>query len=283
MAEAASQAPRRNKRVLFGAAVVALLVAAAAAAPLLAPHDPLEQNLLLSFLPPFWRSGGDPGFPLGTDGLGRDILSRLIYGARIALAVALVAATLAALLGTVLGLLAGYYGGLIDALVSRLVDVWMSFPPVLLSVVLAAVVGAGLKAVILAIIVVDWTRFCRIVRAEVLVQREQDYVLAAVTIGLGRGRVLVAEILPNLVPTLIVLLTLEMGIAVIVEAILSFVGLSVASDAPTWGGLIQEGRLYINQAWWMMALPMLCIILTVLGFNALGDGLRESLDPVLRR
>jgi ABC-type dipeptide/oligopeptide/nickel transport system permease subunit len=129
MAEAASQAPRRNKRVLFGAAVVALLVAAAAAAPLLAPHDPLEQNLLLSFLPPFWRSGGDPGFPLGTDGLGRDILSRLIYGARIALAVALVAATLAALLGTVLGLLAGYYGGLIDALVSRLVDVWMSFPP----------------------------------------------------------------------------------------------------------------------------------------------------------
>jgi ABC-type dipeptide/oligopeptide/nickel transport system permease subunit len=283
MAEAPSQAPRRNKRVLFGAAVVALLAAAAAAAPLLAPHDPLEQNLLLSFLPPFWRSGADPGFPLGTDGLGRDILSRLIYGARVALAVALVAATLAALLGTVLGLLAGYYGGFIDAVVSRLVDVWMSFPPVLLSVVLAAVVGAGLKAVILAIIVVDWTRFCRIVRAEVLVQREQDYVLAAVTIGLGRGRVLVAEILPNLVPTLIVLLTLEMGIAVIVEAILSFVGLSVASDAPTWGGLIQEGRLYINQAWWMMALPMLCIILTVLGFNALGDGLRESLDPVLRR
>jgi dipeptide transport system permease protein len=283
MAEAASQAPRRNPRVLFGAAVVLLLAAAAAAAPLLAPHDPLEQDLLLSFLPPFWRSGADPGFLLGTDSLGRDILSRLIYGARIALTVALVAATLAALLGTVLGLLAGYFGGVIDAVVSRLVDVWMSFPPVLLSVVLAAVVGAGLKAVILAIIVVDWTRFCRIVRAEVLVQREQDYVAAAVTIGLGRGRVLMVEILPNLLPTLIVLLTLEMGIAVIVEAILSFVGLSVASDAPTWGGLIQEGRLYINQAWWMMALPMLCIIVTVLGFNALGDGLRESLDPVLRR
>ena len=283
MAEAASSAPRRNKRVLFGAAVVLLLAAAAAAAPLIAPHDPLEQDLLLSFLPPFWRDGADPGFLLGTDSLGRDILSRLIYGARIALTVALVAATLAALLGTVLGLLAGYYGGAIDAVVSRLVDVWMSFPPVLLSVVLAAVVGAGLKAVILAIIVVDWTRFCRIVRAEVMVQREQDYVAAAVTIGLGRWRVLHQEILPNLVPTLLVLLTLEMGVAVIVEAILSFVGLSVASDAPTWGGLIQEGRLYINQAWWMMALPMLCIIVTVLGFNALGDGLRESLDPVLRR
>lgn len=284
MAErAALPALGRNRRVLFGAALVLLLAVTAVAAPLIAPHDPLAQDLLLSFLPPFWRDGADPSFLLGTDSLGRDILSRLVYGARIALTVALVAATLAALLGTMLGLLAGYFGGVIDGAVSRLVDVWMSFPPVLLSVVLAAVIGPGLETVILAIVVVDWTRFCRIVRAEVLVQREQDYVTAAVTIGLGRWRVLYGEILPNLVPTLIVLLTLEMGIAVIVEAILSFVGLSVASDAPTWGGLIQEGRLYINQAWWLMALPMLCIILSVLGFNALGDGLRESLDPVLRR
>jgi len=274
---------RRNKRIYFGGAVIALLVVVAVAAPLLAPHDPLEQDLLNNFAPPFWSAHAAPGFLLGTDGLGRDILSRLIYGARVALTVALVAATLAAAVGTLLGLVAGYYGGLLDAVVSRLVDVWMSFPPVLLSVVLAAVVGAGLEAVILAIVFVDWTRFCRVVRAEVLVQREQGYVTAAVSIGLGRGRVLWAEILPNLVPTLLVLLTLEMGIAVIVEAILSFVGLSVASDAPTWGGLIQEGRLNVNQAWWLMALPMLCIIATVLGFNALGDGLRERLDPVLRR
>jgi peptide/nickel transport system permease protein len=284
MAEAGAwRSSLRHPRVLFGGLVLLLLVFVALAAPLLAPHDPLDQDLLSAFKPPFWRAGADPDFLLGTDSLGRDILSRLIYGARVALTVALVAASLAALLGTALGLLAGYYGGLVDAAISRLVDVWMSFPPVLLSVVLAAVVGAGLKAVILAIIVVDWTRFCRILRAEVLVQREQDYVAAAVTIGLGRGRVLWAEILPNLLPTLLVLLSLEMGIAVIVEAILSFVGLSVASDAPTWGGLIQEGRLYINQAWWMMALPMLCVIVTVLGFNALGDGLRETLDPVMRR
>ncbi len=276
-------APWRNRRVLFGGGVLLLLIIVALAAPLIAPHDPLEQDLLSSFAPPFWRPGADPGPLLGTDSLGRDILSRLVYGARVALTVALVAATLAAALGTVLGLFAGYVRGPADAVISRLVDVWMSFPPVLLSVVLAAVVGAGLKAVILAIIFVDWTRFCRIVRAEVLVQREQDYVTAAVTIGLGRARVLRTEILPNLLPTLLVLLSLEMGIAVIVEAILSFVGLSVASDAPTWGGLIQEGRLYIHQAWWMMALPMLCIIVTVLGFNALGDGLRETLDPVLRR
>jgi dipeptide transport system permease protein len=276
-------APWRNRRVLFGGVVLLLLIVVALAAPLLAPHDPLEQDLLSSFAEPFWRAGADPDHLLGTDSLGRDLLSRLIYGARVALTVALVAATLAALLGTALGLLAGYLRGPVDAVISRLVDVWMSFPPVLLSVVLAAVVGAGLRAVILAIIFVDWTRFCRIVRAEVLVQREQDYVAAAVTIGLSRARVLITEILPNLLPTLLVLLSLEMGIAVIVEAILSFVGLSVASDAPTWGGLIQEGRLYINQAWWMMALPMLCIIVTVLGFNALGDGLRETLDPVLRR
>ncbi len=276
-------AAARNGRVLFGAAVVLLLVVTAGAAPFLAPHDPLEQDLLSSFLPPFWRDGADPSFMLGTDSLGRDILSRLIYGARIALTVAVVAASLAGLLGTLLGLLAGYFGGRVDSLISRLVDVWMAFPPVLLSVVLAAVIGAGLRAVILAIVIVDWTRFCRIVRAEVLVQREQDYVAAAVTIGLSRWRVRWSEILTNLMPTLLVLLTLEMGIAVIVEAILSFVGLSVASDAPTWGGLIQEGRLYINQAWWLMALPVGCIIITVLGLNALGDGLRETLDPVLRR
>lgn len=283
MAERGAPPPWRNRRVRFGGFVLLLLIVLALAAPLIAPHDPLEQDLLSSFQPPFWRDGADPSFLLGTDSLGRDILSRLIYGARVALTVAVVAASLAGLLGTALGLLAGYFRGPVDAVISRLVDVWMSFPPVLLSVVLAAVVGAGLKAVILAIIFVDWTRFCRIVRAEVLVQREQDYVAAAVTIGLGRARVLGTEILPNLVPTLLVLFSLEMGIAVIVEAILSFVGLSVSSDAPTWGGLIQEGRLYINQAWWMMALPMLCIIVTVLGFNALGDGLRETLDPVLRR
>jgi dipeptide transport system permease protein len=283
MAEAALPERRRNKRIFFGAAVIALLIVVAVAAPLLAPQDPLEQDILNNFAPPFWSVNAVPGFVLGTDGLGRDILSRLIYGARVALTVALVAATLAAAVGTLLGLVAGYYGGLLDAVVSRLVDVWMSFPPVLLSVVLAAVVGAGLEAVILAIVFVDWTRFCRVVRAEVLVQREQDYITAAASIGLSRGRVLWVEILPNLVPTLLVLLTLEMGIAVIVEAILSFVGLSVASDAPTWGGLIQEGRLNVNQAWWLMALPTLCIIVTVLGFNALGDGLRERLDPVLRR
>ncbi|MGE5145314.1 MAG: ABC transporter permease [Candidatus Eiseniibacteriota bacterium] len=272
-----------NARVLFGGSVLLGLIVMAAGAPLLAPHDPLAQDLVSSFLPPAWAPGGEADYLLGTDSLGRDILSRLIYGAQIALTVAVVASFFAGLIGTFLGLLAGYYGGWVDWLISRLVEIWMAFPAVLLSIVLVAVIGTGLHSVIIAIAVIDWTRFCRVVRAETMVQRRQDYVASAVTIGLTRRRTLFQEILPNVVPLLIVLFTLEMGIAIIVEAILSFVGLSVSSDTATWGGLIQEGRLYINQVPWLMVLPMICIILSVLGLNALGDGLRASLDPVMRR
>jgi ABC-type dipeptide/oligopeptide/nickel transport system permease subunit len=151
-----------------------------------------------------------------------------------------------------------------------------------LCIVLAALLGAGLHTVVIAIVIIDWTRFCRVVRAEVLVQKSQDYVASAVTIGLRPARILWQEILPNVVPLLLTLFTLEMGIAIVVEAILSFVGLSSA-NVPTWGGIIQEGRLYVNQAWWLMAAPMLCIIVAVLGMNALGDGLRDALDPVKAR
>lgn len=271
----------RRPRIAFGVFVAVALVVMAIAAPLIAPHDPLEQDLRNPFAAPVW-SGGSSDYLLGTDSLGRDLLSRTVYGARAALAVAFVAALFAGLLGTVLGLAAGYYGRAVDAVISRLVDIWMSFPSVLLCIVLAAVLGASLYTVAIAIIIIDWTRFCRVVRAEVLVQKSQDYVASAVTIGLSPGRILVKEILPNVVPLLITLFTLEMGVAIVVEAILSFVGLS-SSNVPTWGGIIQEGRLYVNQAWWVMAVPMTCIILAVLGFNALGDGLRDVLDPVKSR
>jgi peptide/nickel transport system permease protein len=269
----------RNPRVVFGTLVLLALIFTAVCAPWLAAADPLEQDLLNSFLPPA-VAGGDEAHPLGTDSLGRDILSRLIFGARPALIVAFVAALFAGLLGTVLGLASGYFGGRIDSLVSRLVDVWMSFPSVLLCIVLAAVLGAGLHTVVIAIVVIDWTRFCRVVRAETMLQKSHDYVASALTIGLSPGSILVSEILPNVAPLLLTLFTLEMGIAIVVEAILSFVGLSVSSGMPTWGGLIQEGRLYVNQAWWLMAAPMACIIVAVLGLNALGDGLREMIDPV---
>jgi ABC-type dipeptide/oligopeptide/nickel transport system permease subunit len=273
---------RGGARLWVGAALAALLVLAALLAPVLSPHDPLEQDLLSAQLPPIWMQGSDPAYILGTDSLGRCVLSRLIYSARTAVVVALVAATLAALIGTALGLLAGSFGGWIDQLVSRLIDVWMAFPPVLLSIVLAAVIGAGLTSVIVAIVVVDWTRFARVMRAETMVQLTRDYAAAARAIGLNPAKVLRLEILPNLVPLLVTLLAVEMGIAILVEVILSFVGISVAGDTPTWGSMIAEGRQIVYQAPWIMALPIGCIIVSVIGLNLLGDGLRLALDPVQR-
>jgi peptide/nickel transport system permease protein len=273
----------RDPKVVVAGGFIVLLVVTALAAPLIAPHDPLEQNLLLATVPPAGFADAEPGHVLGTDGLGRDVLSRLIFGTRVSLTVAFVAAGLAALIGTVLGLLAGYRGGVIDTLVSRLVDVWMSFPPVLLSILLVAVLGPGIHSVIAAIVVIDWTRFCRVVRAETMAQARMDYVVAARTLGFSRSAVLGREILPNVVPVLIALVTLEMGIAVVVEAILSFVGLSVSSDIPTWGGMIAEGRQTVHQAWWMLAAPLAALFATVVAFNQVGDGLARTLDPVLRR
>jgi ABC-type dipeptide/oligopeptide/nickel transport system permease subunit len=274
---------RGGSRLWVGAALVGLLMLVALLAPLIAPHDPLEQDLMSAQLPPAWTSGGEAAYFLGTDSLGRCVLSRLIYSARTAVAVALIAATLAAAIGIALGLIAGSFGGWVDQLISRLIDVWMAFPPVLLSIVLAAVIGAGLTSVIVAIVVVDWTRFARVVRAETMVQLKRDYAAAARVIGLGRGGILRLEILPNLVPLVVTLLAVEMGIAILVEVILSFVGISVAGDIPTWGGMIAEGRQIVYQAPWIMALPIGCIIASVIGFNLLGDGLRLMLDPVQRR
>jgi ABC-type dipeptide/oligopeptide/nickel transport system permease subunit len=273
---------RGGPRLWIGAALTAILVLAALFAPMLAPHDPLEQDLLSAQLPPMWMQGADPSYIFGTDSLGRDVLSRLIYSARTAVIVALIAASLAALIGVALGLFAGSFGGWVDQLISRLIDVWMAFPPVLLSIVLAAVIGAGLTSVIVAIVVIDWTRFARVVRAETMVQLTRDYAAAARAIGLSRAKVLWLEILPNLVPLLVTLLAVEMGIAILVEVILSFVGISVAGDTPTWGSMIAEGRQIVYQAPWIMALPIGCIIASVIGLNLLGDGLRFALDPVQR-
>jgi peptide/nickel transport system permease protein len=274
---------RGGPKLWIGATLVGVLVLVALLAPLIAPHNPIEQDLMSAQLPPAWSAGGEPAYLFGTDSLGRCVLSRLIYSARTAVAVALIAASLAAAIGIAFGLLAGSFGGWVDQLTSRLIDVWMAFPPVLLSIVLAAVIGAGLTSVITAIVVVDWTRFARVVRAETLVQLQRDYAAAARVIGLSRGKILRLEILPNLVPLVVTLLSVEMGIAILVEVILSFVGISVTGDTPTWGGMIAEGRQIVYQAPWIMALPIGCIISSVIGFNLLGDGLRTVLDPVQRR
>ncbi len=270
-------------KVVFAGGFILILIVLAVFAPLIAPRDPLEQDLLAGTLPPMGFTGAEAGFLFGTDDLGRDVLSRLIFGTRIALIVAFVASALAALLGTLLGLLAGYFRGATDATVSRLVEIWMAFPPVLLSILVVAITGAGVGSVIAAIAIIDWTRFARVVRAETMAQAQADYVVAARVLGFGRLAILFREVLPNVAPVLLVLLTLEMGIAVIVEAILSFVGLSVSSDTPTWGGMIAQGRQIIHQAWWVFAAPLAALFATVLAFNQVGDGLRRALDPVMQR
>lgn len=281
-------APRRQaslrpwRRAIVGGAIVAVIALAALLAPLLAPYDPNEQDLLSQLLPPVW-AGGNWEHPLGTDNLGRDTLSRLIYGSRVAMIVAVAAAFGALVLGTALAIVAGYFGGVVDWLVSRLVELWLCFPPVVLSLILIVGFGVGLRNVILAIILVDWTRFCRVVRAEVLIVRRNDYIDAARLAGFSHWRTIRREVLPAVTPLILTILSLEMGIAVIVEAILSFVGMSVESTIPAWGVMIADARKDMYQAVWGLVLPILAIIVTVLGFNLLGDGLRRALDPKLRQ
>jgi peptide/nickel transport system permease protein len=270
-------------RAVIGGAIMLSVLFVALAAPYLAPHDPAEQDLLRTLLPPAWLRGGDWAFPLGTDSLGRCTLSQLLFGARVAMTVAVAAAFGASLVGSSLALIGGYFGGAIDWLISRAVDVWMSFPPVVLSLIFMVGFGAGLGNVILAIIIVDWTRFCRIVRSEVLAVARRDYVPAARLVGFSHLQVIVKEILPAVTPLLLTLISIEMGIAVIVEAILSFVGLSVEPNVPAWGVMIADARQYMYQAEWGLILPVLGIFVTVLGANLLGDGLRRSLDPRLVR
>lgn len=274
--------PFWNLRLIAGSTVLAALLFTAVFAPWLAPHDPMEQDLLNQLLPPCWLEGGDPSYPLGTDNLGRDLLSRLLYGARPALLVMFAGATLSGLLGVLLGLLAGYFGGWPDIVVSRAVETFMSFPPMLLAIVLVAVVGPGLGAVIAAVIVIGWTRSCRMVRGEVMALREQEFVASAQVVGVKRFRIIFHEILPNLVPLLAVLFGLEMGRAIVTETILSFIGFS-SSGISTWGGIIAEGRPYVFQAWWAMTYPIVITTVAVLGLNVLGDGLRDATDAVSRR
>jgi peptide/nickel transport system permease protein len=285
MAEAAAVRRRRpvlSWRLLLSGAWLGLVVFAAIFAPLIAPHDPLGQDLLLGRVPPIWMAGSEPGYLLGTDGLGRDVLSRLIYGSRIALSVAFIAAPGACIIGSILGLLAGYYRGFTDQIVSRVVDIWMSFPPVLFCILLVAVLGTGLSSVIIAIVLIDWIRFSRVVRAETLNQSRMDYVDSARAAGFSRLAILVKEVLPNVLPAIAVLLTLQMAIAVIVEAILSFVSLSISTDDPTWGGMIAEGRTIIYSAWWVLVFPLIVLFLTVLAFGQFGEGLKDRFDPVLQ-
>jgi peptide/nickel transport system permease protein len=273
----------RQPRVWVGGVILLLAMLLAVFAPHIAPHDPLDQDLLHMLAPPMWAPDGSSAFPLGTDGLGRCVLSRAIYGARVALTVAIAAAFGSMLLGSTLALLAGYFGGIVDRLISYVVDLWMSFPPVVLSLILLVGLGTGVDKVVLAIVLVDWTRFCRVVRADVLVTRRRDFVLAAQLLGFSHWRTMLREVLPAVVPLMITLFSIEMGVAIIVEATLSFIGLSVPPDITTWGQMLADARNDMQNAPWVLLTPVACIIVTVLACNLLGDGVRVALDPRLRQ
>ncbi len=270
-----------ESRVLVGSILLLLIVFAAASAPWLSPHDPNEQDLLQILVPPAWDADGSLFYPLGTDSLGRCILSRLLYGARIAVLVGTVAPIGTMLIGTLIAVLAGYFGGRVDWLVSRAVDIWMSFPPVVMALILMIGLSPGLENVILAIVVVDWTRFCRVVRSEVLGLVRQDYIPAARIAGASHGHILLVDLLPGLFPILVTLFTIEIGVSVIIESVLSFVGVAMAPAVPTWGMMIADGLVTMFQQPSGLVFPMLAIVSTVLGANMLGDGLRRVLDPRL--
>ncbi|MFN3621388.1 MAG: ABC transporter permease [Nitrososphaerales archaeon] len=272
---------KSSKKILFGVIVLLLLVVFGGLAPWLAPFDPNEQILGKAYLPPFWVSGRVSSHIFGTDSLGRDIFSRLLYGSSVALYVAVAATLLTAAVGVPLGIASGYLRGKFDEVVMRAVDIWMSFPPVLLAITLISILGTGLNNVILAIVVVDWTRFTRVIRSEVLNIREKDFVLAARSIGFSSLQIMKYEVLPNVIPLISIIATLEMGVAITVEVLLSYAGLGVKADTPSWGSMIADGLSYFRISPWGVLIPLITTIVVILGLNILGDGLREKLDPRL--
>ena len=263
--------------------IVALFVAAAVLAPLLSPADPYAQSLRNRFKPPVWEERGSWAHPLGTDRLGRDMLSRILYGARVSLAVGLLAVLLASAVGAAVGLVAGFYGGRVDALLMRVTDATLSFPVILLALILAVTVGPSFANVVIAIAVILWARYARVIRGEVLTLMQLDFIAQARLAGAGAWRIITRHLVPNTLNTLVVLITLQVGYVIIVEAALSFLGAGIPPPTPAWGSMIAEGRDFVTSAWWVSFLPGLAIMLVVLAFNLLGDWLRDVLDPKLRQ
>jgi len=280
---AAPRGRRRDGAAIAGLVVLAAAVAAAVFAPALAPADPLKNDLLDRLTPPMWSAGGGAGHPLGTDTLGRDVLSRLLYGARVSLLVGLAAVIVSGAVGVVLGILAGYYGGWLDDLLMRLGDVQLAFPVLLLGVALLSVLGAGLLNLVLVLAVSGWITYARIVRGETLSLREREFVDAARGLGAGDLHVMRRHVLPNVWAPLAVVATFSVARTIIAEASLSFLGLGIPAPAPSWGAMLDEGRNYITTGWWLALFPGLAILLVVLGINLVGDWLRDVLDPRVER
>lgn len=266
----------RSRSAVIGSAIVLLLLVVAFAAPLITPYDPIEQSFRRQLQPP------SLGHPLGTDEFGRDIASRVLHGARWALLVGLLADGIALTLGVALGLLGGYYGGRVDAAITWLTDVTLAFPYLLLAMIIVAVLGPGITNAMIAIGIVYTPKYTRLVRGTVLSLREQQFVEAARCIGVPPARLMLRHILPNCIAPIIVMATLAIGWAIVETAGLSFLGLGAQPPTPEWGAMLSSGRTYMLSAWWIATFPGLAILVTVVGFNLLGDGLRDVLDPYLK-
>ena len=263
--------------------IITLIVLTAVLANVLTPYSPVDISLPERLKPPFWEPGGSLAHPLGTDPMGRVLLTRMIYGARISLLVGFLGLCIGGGVGAALGLIAGYAGGRVDAFLMRTTDTALSFPIILFAILFVVILGGSLITVVLAVALVLWARFARVIRGEVLSIRERDFVAQARIAGSSPMRIIVVHLFPNVLNTLVVLLSLQVGWVIIVEASLSFLGAGVPPPTPTWGSMIAEGRDYIASAWWVSFFPGLAILVTVLAFNLFGDWLRDALDPTLRQ
>jgi peptide/nickel transport system permease protein len=279
----ARPAPRDRKLPVIPLGIIALFVLVAILAPLLSPADPHEQSLRNRFKPPVWEEDGSWKYALGTDRLGRDMLSRIIWGSRVSLAAGVLAVLLASAFGASVGLVAGYYGGRVDAALMRMTDATMSFPVILLALILAVTVGPSFTNVVVAISVILWARYARVIRGQVLTLMQLDFIAQARIAGAGAWRIITRHLFPNTLNTLVVLLTLQIGYVIILEASLSFLGAGIPPPTPAWGSMIAEGREFVTSAWWVSMFPGLAILLVVLAFNLLGDWLRDTFDPKLRQ
>jgi peptide/nickel transport system permease protein len=272
---------RARPAAVVASIVLAALILVAVFANMLAPHDPTAQALSQQLKPPFWLDGGTPDYPLGTDRFGRDMLSRIIYGARVSLTIGFVAATLSAMLGVTLGLAAGYFGGIVDRAIMRLSDIQIAFPFLVVAIAVIAVLGSNLIVLVALLSVAGWVFYARITRGLTLRLRAIEYVEAARAAGAGHRRIIANHILPNVLSPNLVLWTLSIATLILVESSLSVLGLGVQPPTPSWGNLLSDGRSYVDNAWWIAIFPGLAITITVLAVNTFGDALRDILDPRL--
>jgi len=273
----------RTLTLVLPVIILSVLVLTAIFAPLLAPYDPVKNDLVHRRLPPAWMDGGSSAHLFGTDNLGRDILSRSIFGARISLTVSLAVILITSIIGTVLGIVAGYLGGRPEAFLMRVVDVAMAFPPLIIALLLAAIIGPSIPTVILALSMLGWAPYARLIRGETLRLREVDFVSQARINGCSTFRIMVRHIFPNVINPLIIIMTMAVGTLILAEAALSYLGVGVPPPEPSWGNMVADGRNDIDRAWWISTFPGILIGLVVLSGNFFGDWLRDKLDPRLRQ